>query len=314
MLLPNLIPDINFSEKLNQINLKPERLALGTAALGGVWGKVNSTESVETILYALENGVKVIDTAPAYFKAEKYLGEALKQWKGELPLISTKVGRLKSEKAEDGVYDYSFNAMRNSILESLEILNIDHLPLVFLHDPDGIPIDEREEIISSLEKIKEELPILHFGLGGNFDEDWFKYLKTGFFKIVMGFNRLDACCLDALQFEIPFYDQHQISFYAGSPLHMGLLGRRLDKYSFNPPEWVSAKELSIAIKIKSIAEKYDMELPSLAQRYLFSIKQADRIVLGSRNKNDLISALSDFEKGILPKEIFNEINLTIANT
>ena len=68
---------------------------LGTAGLGGIWGVIDQEESVRTILLALENGIEALDTAPAYADAEEIVGTALGKWRGNLPAISTKVGRLK---------------------------------------------------------------------------------------------------------------------------------------------------------------------------------------------------------------------------
>ncbi len=73
------------------------RLVLGTSGLGGVWGPVDEKESIKAILYALEQGVEVIDTAPSYNKAQEYLGKALQRWNGKRPFISTKIGRLQAE-------------------------------------------------------------------------------------------------------------------------------------------------------------------------------------------------------------------------
>src|SRR5438128_357161 len=101
-----------------------ERAVLGTAGLGGVWGKVHPTESVDTLLQALESGVNAIDTAPAYGDAETYLGKALHEWHGPKPQISSKVGRLKSFAADEGRYDFSEQGMQRSIEQSLETIGI----------------------------------------------------------------------------------------------------------------------------------------------------------------------------------------------
>jgi len=45
------------------------RLVYGTSALGGVWGKVDQRDSIDSLLYAFENGISVLDTAPSYSNA-----------------------------------------------------------------------------------------------------------------------------------------------------------------------------------------------------------------------------------------------------
>jgi aryl-alcohol dehydrogenase-like predicted oxidoreductase len=100
--------------------MSKDRCILGTVGIGGVWGKVDPQESVDTILAALEAGIGAIDTAPAYGDAESYVGKALRLWQGKRPQISTKVGRLKSYAADKGSYDYSNEGMQKSVEQSLE--------------------------------------------------------------------------------------------------------------------------------------------------------------------------------------------------
>ncbi|MGY0036414.1 aldo/keto reductase [Pedobacter sp. NJ-S-72] len=64
-------------EKMNNGFSLTDNLVLGTAGLGGVWGKVDAYESISTIVHAIEQGILAIDTAPAYGDAEFFLGEAL---------------------------------------------------------------------------------------------------------------------------------------------------------------------------------------------------------------------------------------------
>jgi aryl-alcohol dehydrogenase-like predicted oxidoreductase len=77
-------------------SLKVSRVALGTWAIGGwMWGGTDEAESVATIRAAVEHGINVIDTAPAYGfgRSEEIVGKALAE--GGLRsrvLIATKVG------------------------------------------------------------------------------------------------------------------------------------------------------------------------------------------------------------------------------
>jgi aryl-alcohol dehydrogenase-like predicted oxidoreductase len=72
------------------------RVALGTWTIGGwMWGGSVDKESISTILEALEHGINLIDTAPAYGfgRSEEIVGKALAD-AGLRPdvLIATKVG------------------------------------------------------------------------------------------------------------------------------------------------------------------------------------------------------------------------------
>ena len=60
--------------------LRVSRITLGTWAIGGwMWGGTDEAESVATIQAAVEHGITLIDTAPAYGfgRSEEIVGQAL---------------------------------------------------------------------------------------------------------------------------------------------------------------------------------------------------------------------------------------------
>src|SRR5438874_8418894 len=77
-------------------SLKVSRVAIGTWAIGGwMWGGTDEAQSVSSIHAALEHGINIIDTAPAYGfgRSEEIVGRAIAE--GRLRsrvLIATKVG------------------------------------------------------------------------------------------------------------------------------------------------------------------------------------------------------------------------------
>ena len=50
-----------------------------------------------------------------------------------------------------------------------------------------------------------------------------------------------------------------------------------------------------------------MSLSTLAHRFAFSITEIDRVVIGARNKAQLLGTLNDWKLGILPEEVFDEL-------
>src|ERR1700709_1912339 len=77
-------------------SLKVSPVAIGTWAIGGwMWGGTDEAESIATIRSAVERGVTLIDTAPAYGfgRAEEIVGKAIAEGglRGEVQ-IATKVG------------------------------------------------------------------------------------------------------------------------------------------------------------------------------------------------------------------------------
>jgi aryl-alcohol dehydrogenase-like predicted oxidoreductase len=134
-------------------SLEVSRVAIGTWAIGGwMWGGTDEAESIATIRAAVERGINVIDTAPAYGfgRSEEIVGKALAE--GNLRsrvVIATKVG-LEWEGGR--VFR---NASRARILEEVEAsmrrLRTDQIDIYQVHWPDPlVTIEETAEAMHAL--------------------------------------------------------------------------------------------------------------------------------------------------------------------
>jgi aryl-alcohol dehydrogenase-like predicted oxidoreductase len=120
----------------------------------------------------------------------------------------------------------------------------------------------------------------------------------------MIYNRLDACCLTGMRTDVTETRRAGAAIYGASPLHMGLLGDRFGVYTREKPAWISRKAIQPAKRLKALADKRGMTLSSLAHRFVFSVKELDRIVLGALKMEHLRMALADWKQGALPKDLF----------
>jgi aryl-alcohol dehydrogenase-like predicted oxidoreductase len=136
-------------------SLKVSPVAIGTWAIGGwMWGGTDEAESASTIRAALEHGINVIDTAPAYGfgRSEEIVGRAIAEGKlRSSVLIATKVGL---EWQGGNVFR---NASRARILQevedSLRRLRTDHIDIYQVHWPDPlVMIEETAEAMHTLFK------------------------------------------------------------------------------------------------------------------------------------------------------------------
>ncbi|NML39989.1 aldo/keto reductase [Chitinophaga sp. G-6-1-13] len=287
--------------------MNAKSIVLGTAGLGGVWGKINPTESVRTILMALENGITAIDTAPAYGDAEQIVGYALRLWKGPRPVISTKAGRLRSYAADEARYDYSAAGIMNSVYNSLKSMDVPAVDILFLHDPEAVAEQEADRVVAVMQHLKQQGLVKKIGLGGNIPL-WFEdYIKTGTFDVIMEFNRLNACSVAALEDRLPFCNARGMTYYAASPLHMGLLGKNFHTWQQRPPPWLNADSIATAQRLQVIAEQHHLTLSALAHRFLLTIPHRFSIVAGASRVTELEDSLSAFREGPLPEAVYRQI-------
>lgn len=291
------------------------RLVCGTSGLGGVWGKVDEAESIDCILYALENGVTSFDTAPSYGNAEVYLGKALAKWHKEKPFVSTKIGRLKADTAFDARLDYSISGMRESLMRSLDLLKLDSVDLLFLHEPQWVPIERIEEMLELLVSFREAGYTKMLGIGGNPSPSFMPYIDQHYFQVISSFTKMDACNLSAFKDILPATIPQKIFFYAASSLHFGLLGSRYEQFTKEGNAGfesnVSIRDIETAALVHQLADKEGIPLAELALRYLFSINEASRVVAGPRTIKEITDTIACWKKGALTETLFNEITAII---
>jgi aryl-alcohol dehydrogenase-like predicted oxidoreductase len=136
-------------------SLDISRVALGTWAIGGwMWGGTDEAESIATLRAAVEHGVDLIDTAPAYGfgRSEEIVGKALAGSLRSRVRIATKAGL---EWRDGTVFR---NASRARILkevdDSLRRLQTDHIDVYQVHWPD--PLVAMEETAGAMRTLFEQ--------------------------------------------------------------------------------------------------------------------------------------------------------------
>ena len=147
---------------LGSSNLKISAVGLGTWAYGNdTFGKVEDQQSIKAIKAAVDSGINLIDTAPAYGAghAEEVVGEAIKGIRDKV-VIATKCGTHR-----DGpkyIRDLSPKRIRQEIEGSLKRLNIEQIDLYQIHWPD--PDTPLEESVDELLKLKREGKFKYLGV------------------------------------------------------------------------------------------------------------------------------------------------------
>ena len=109
-------------------------MTLGTVQLGMNYGIANQAgkpseeKSFSILRTALEGGVTALDTARAYGDSEEVIGRFLKQWKGAMPAIVTKVRKLEGSTPKE-----LEKFVTESVEQSLSNLGVNKVDAVMLH-------------------------------------------------------------------------------------------------------------------------------------------------------------------------------------
>jgi D-threo-aldose 1-dehydrogenase len=177
---------------LGSTGLTVSAVTVGGAPLGSMpenFGhELDRGDAVALVAYVLDSPVRVIDTANGYSggESERRIGAAIAE-RGGLPpdfLVATKVDAAGR--------DYSGARVRASVAESKQRLGLDHLPLVFLHDPEGHDFAELSGpggAVETLMALRAEGEIGHVGLAGGNAPEMQRYLALGGFEALLVHNR-----------------------------------------------------------------------------------------------------------------------------
>ena len=139
-------------------------LTLGTWGMGGAgWDVYDDEVKEDAVRAALEQGINMIDTAPAYNggEAERFLGRTLKKLGArDDVIITTKCGNYFVDNAY--IRDSSPERIQQQCEDSLRNLQTDHIEIMLIHWPDpNVPFEATMEVLN---RLKEEGKIGHIGV------------------------------------------------------------------------------------------------------------------------------------------------------
>ncbi|MCY3763517.1 MAG: aldo/keto reductase, partial [Gemmatimonadetes bacterium] len=142
---------VNERQSVGKLGLEVTRMGFGGAPLGNLFEAIPEEDVADCLAAAYGAGVRYFDTAPLYGfgLSESRYGDHLAPRRDEI-VLSTKVGYSlvprESGDPEDGFFvdhpplksefDFSADAVRRSLDESLGRLRTDRIDIVYIHDPD----------------------------------------------------------------------------------------------------------------------------------------------------------------------------------
>ena len=153
--------------------------------------EVDEETARQTVIAAMTGGMPFVDTSNNYGvgRAETRIGQAIREL-GGLPegvVLASKVD------PEPGSSDFSGDRVRRSVEETLERLGLDHVQLMYLHDPeDHITFEEamaKGGAVEALVELRDEGVLGHLGVAGGAIAAMREYLTADVFEAVISHNR-----------------------------------------------------------------------------------------------------------------------------
>jgi L-galactose dehydrogenase len=212
---------------LGRSGLVVSHVGLGASALGGVFGAVGDDEGIETVGAALEAGITLFDTAPAYgaTRSERVLGMALRGVPRSAYVLSTKAGKTTDPSGRDR-FDFSEDGIRRSVDASADRLGVDVIDVVHLHDFDYEAGAHVAAALGggfrTLHALKAEGRIRAVGAGIYRLDLWKRVLLEVELDVMLLHNHHTLCDLRAYEL-LPLIEMRGIGVVNAAPFASGLL-------------------------------------------------------------------------------------------
>jgi methylglyoxal reductase len=291
---------------LGQSSIQASAVGFGAWAIGGwMWGGADEREAVRAIQVALDEGITLIDTAPAYGlgRSEELVGEAI-AGRREKVVLATKCGlvwhtgggRFFFNQGGKPVHRYlGGDSIRYELEQSLKRLRTDYVDLYQTHWQDSTtPI---EETMTALVDLKRQGKIRAIGVSNASVEEIRQYQRLGPVDADQEkYSLLDRGQEAALA---PYCREQGIAVLAYSPLANGLLTGKIgperefsgDDLRRNNPRFSVENRVRIQgmlERIQPIVEVHGLTLGQLVIAWTLAQPGITHALVGARNPHQAV--------------------------
>jgi len=284
-------------------------VGLGAWVLGGgqIWGTdTDDAESVRTIQAALDLGINLIDTAPAYGwgRSERVVGRALKG-RRDRAILATKCGLWWEDARGSFFADFDGKKMNRSlrpdtiqieIENSLRRLDVDCVDLYQTHwpsmPPDHTPI---ADTMAMLLKLKQQGKIRAIGVSNVSLDELEEHLRCG--GVASDQFRYSMLHREAERDILPYCAQHNLATLAYMSLEQGLLTGKIGMNRvFQPGEFRSntfwndwlipvnrRRVLDLLASWRDLTDEYACTLSQLVLAWTAAQPGVTHVLAGGRN-------------------------------
>jgi aryl-alcohol dehydrogenase-like predicted oxidoreductase len=306
-------------------------LTLGGGGVGQLWGATTREECIATVRTAVEGGITLLDMAPAYGngEAESVVGAA---FDGRVPAgvrVTTK-HRLGTPPAGE----VERNIVR-SLGESLARMRLERVDLFFLHS-NIIPDDYDARVYADRPAtrwatyVEGFVPVCQRLVADGRIGAW-GVTGIGIPDCILAALKENTCPAAVQCITNPLDSPGELKYFAGPsrareiiaagrkagagvlgirPVQGGALTDALDRDL--PPEHGIVRDFKRSEAFRALAREIGTSAAALAHRYALSMEGVDTVVLGCKNREEVIECIAAAEAGPLEPALMARIDAAFA--
>ena len=307
---------VNERQAIGKLGLEVTRMGFGGAPLGNLFEAILEEDVADCLAAAYGAGIRYFDTAPLYGfgLSETRYGTHLAPRREEI-VLSTKVGYSlvlrESGDPPDGFFvdhpplksefDFSRDAVRRSLDESLERLGTDRIDIVYIHDPDeGISLqpgfdpygvshfrEAMEETYPVLDELRSQGVIRAVGAGMNQWQVLADFARAGDFDCFLLAGRYTLLEQTSLKGLLPLCLEKGVRIVIGGPYNSGILATGAVEgacYNYAP---APPRILDRVSAIEAVCGRHGVRLPAAALQFPLAHPAVACVIPGGRTRAEL---------------------------
>jgi D-threo-aldose 1-dehydrogenase len=288
------------------------RLGLGSAPLGGLFTEVSDDAAAATVARAWDLGLRFFDTAPlyGYGNAERRLGAVLRERDRSAFALETKVGRLlrvvddptgwdvdRTQEHEGQpfyrgtgsavpVFDFSYDAARRSLEESLERLGLDRVDIALVHDPDDHVEIALDGACRALVDLRDQGVVGAVGVGIDHSAPAERFVREADIDCVLIAGRWTLLDDDAGSNLLPAAVEHGVHVIAAGVFNSGVLADAARGCTF---DYITASDdvVARAMSMARVCARHGVPLKAAALQHPFRHPAVSAVVVGARSPDEI---------------------------
>lgn len=304
------------------------KIGFGTWQTGGVseidgrpngWVNVNDDESIASLRFAFEHGIRFIDTAAGYGwgHAEEIIQRALSPYYKDTfpPVICTKFGTVKS--GNHHIQRFDEKNLRTSVEDSLKRIGREYLDIILMHNPPD-DFDWSNYDTEPYQKLKREGKIASYGVSCRSIKGAGKLVESGWGEAIECiYNALDR---RAEEYVFTSLNAAQYFFIGRVPLASGFLTQQRiasEDIFFSPDDVRSSlpveasQWMHTSSKNLSFLNELEGGISVSALRFCITHEGTDVIIPGLYKRSYVTDALKAMWLGGLDKEEVKRIESAV---
>jgi D-threo-aldose 1-dehydrogenase len=288
-------------------------LGFGGSRVGNLHGPVAPPDAQQAVAAAWTLGLRYFDTAPVYGGGvgERRLGQALRAYRRDDYVLSTKVGRLGPRK-----YDYSRDGVLRSIDESLKRLGLDRIDIALIHDIDPEhhgPHGQRrrfreamEGAYPALEHLRRAGALRAIGVGVNSWQVCQTAAEAADFDCFLLAGRYTLLEQGALASFLPLCQRRGIGVILGAPYNAGILARGAVAGARHNGAEPSSEVLARTRRLETVCARHGVSLGAAALQFPLAHSALVSLLPGPRTAAHVEASVKWLAEPI-PGELWEEL-------